>query len=569
MVSPHLIRKNKAQLSLNSDIKKIFQLIYIKKNKLEETGDGSSFLAVSEMVSKLSFIYEKVRNAVDYEDDHLLRKNAIKRIFRRQILIEGMVKSSKGGDISYHLLTELIQAGYLKNNSIPSEKVGEISLILEKYIRLKDYCFEKKNFLSSFINLSSNKKETKKRTNKAKNILLNWIIALAASEVEDNLTDDNIQREMVVNMFGILKDTVKLPGSMPYKDDLNIQIYLSIARNFMNFDDDLLSFVLFKYYNKDWSSTSDDFIKKVANDIDVLHLAVSNQLKHPLSRQLDRITKPYSLYFSVLRGVVDNNPIKVYDYAINNNKAFTELIKEYCEERYRKIKNKLWRSGLRSIIYIFITKSIFVVLLEIPAVKFFGEDINLISLAINISFPAFLLFVMILFTWSPAKENTDKIIKGIESVVFTEKSKKDFILPKAPVKRSLLMAIVFNTIYLAGFMISMILIIKFLVFIEFNWVSIIIFLFFLMFVSFFSFRIKRDIKKFIIVEPRERTFGFLFDFLYTPIVAVGKFLSDNASKVNIFIFVLDFIIEAPFKVFVEIFDDWVKYVRERKDNLVN
>ena len=54
-----------------------------------------------------------------------------------------------------------------------------------------------------------------------------------------------------------------------------------------------------------------------------------------------------------------------------------------------------------------------------------------------------------------------------------------------------------------------------------------------------------------------------------PIVAAGKFLSDNASKINIFIFVLDFIIEVPFKVFIEIFDDWVKYVKERKEDLIN
>jgi hypothetical protein len=112
-------------------------------------------------------------------------------------------------------------------------------------------------------------------------------------------------------------------------------------------------------------------------------------------------------------------------------------------------------------------------------------------------------------------------------------------------------------------------IIKFLIFVQFNWVNITIFLFFLMFVSFFSFRIKREIKKFIIIEPKENVFTFLFDFMYTPIVAMGKFLSNNASRVNVFVFVLDFIIEAPFKVFVEVFDDWIKYMKERKENLVN
>jgi hypothetical protein len=38
--------------------------------------------------------------------------------------------------------------------------------------------------------------------------------------------------------------------------------------------------------------------------------------------------------------------------------------------------------------------------------------------------------------------------------------------------------------------------------------------------------------------------------------------------VNVFVFILDFIIEAPFKIFVEITEEWTKYVKERKDDIV-
>lgn len=244
-------------------------------------------------------------------------------------------------------------------------------------------------------------------------------------------------------------------------------------------------------------------------------------------------------------------------------------MKETGVKRFKKIKNKLWKSGVRSILYIFLTKSIFVILLEIPAVKWFGESINPFSLAINISFPAVLLFLMILFTWSPAHENMKKILNGIDEIVFSEKRRKHSILITKPAKRNFVMDFIFNLLYLSGFFITIYFIIKALVYIDFNWVSIIIFLFFLMFASFFSFRIKRDIKKFIIIEPKESFLGFIFDFFYTPIVAMGKFLSNNISKINIFIFIFDFIIEAPFKVFVEMFNDWLKYMKERKEDLVN
>lgn len=569
MVSPHLIKKKEGKFNLNISAKKLFQLIYIKRNKPESDPSGESKITVSTMVSKLAFFYEKIRNAVDYEDDHLLRKNAIKRIFKRQIVIEGLVKGTKSKELSIHLLTELIQAGYLENNSIPEKKIYEVANILEKYIKLKYYSFQKENFSFNFFV----KKNKNKRNNKAENKLLNWIISLAAAEIEDNITKDDVENEIVSDMFNILKDNIKLPRDLPFENDLDIQIYLAIARNFLNFDLDSLSFILFKYYDKDWSKmdgdNSDEKIKAVSEKIDVLYLAIEQQLEHPLKKQLDKIIKSYSLYFSILKEIVEDNPIKVYDQAMNNYKSFINLVKEACERRYKRIKNKLWKSGFRSIVYIFLTKSIFVLLIEIPAVKWFGEEINPFSLAINIAFPAFLLFMMILFTWSPAQENTKKIIDGVEEIVFSERRRKHAILLRKPPRRNWMMDLIFNLLYIGGFFITIYFIIKALNFIEFNWVSIVIFLFFLTFASFFSFRIKREIKKFIIIEPKEGLLGFLFDFFYTPIIATGKFLSDNASKVNIFVFILDFIIEAPFKVFVEIFDDWLKYMKERKDNLVN
>lgn len=569
MVSPHLIKKKEGQFNLNIKAKKLFQLIYIKKNKTEDGPDGESKITVSTMVSRLAFFYEKIRNAVDYEDDHLLRKNAIKRIFKRQVVIEGLVKSTKSKELAIHLLTELIQAGYLENNSIPEKKIYEIANILEKYIKLKYYSFQKENFPFKFFP----KKNKKNRTNQAETKLLNWIISLAAAEIEDNITKDEVKDEMVSDMFDILKNNIKLPRDLPFENDLDVQIYLGIARSFLNFDLDSLSFILFKYYNKDWSKIdgdlSDDKIEATSKKIDVLYLTIEQQLEHPLKKQLDKIIKSYSLYYSILKEIIEENPIKVYDQAMNNYKSFINIVKETCEKRYKRIKNKLWRSGFRSIVYIFLTKSIFVLLIEIPAVKWFGEVINVFSLGINIAFPAFLLFIMILFTWSPAQENTKKIIEGVEEVVFSEKRRKYAILLRKPPRRNWMMDFIFNLLYIGGFFVTIYFTIKALIFIEFNWVSIIIFLFFLAFASFFSFRIKRDIKKFIIIEPKEGLLGFLFDFFYTPIIAAGKFLSDNASKINVFVFVLDFIIEAPFKVFVEIFDDWLKYMKERKDDLVN
>ena len=54
------------------------------------------------------------------------------RIFKRQVVIEGLVKSAESKEMAIHLLTELIQAGYLENNTIPEKKIYEVAEILEK-----------------------------------------------------------------------------------------------------------------------------------------------------------------------------------------------------------------------------------------------------------------------------------------------------------------------------------------------------------------------------------------------------------------------------------------------------
>lgn len=557
MVSPNLIKKNQVSLSLTPNTKKLFQFIYGKQQKSESGSDDDiPKIHVSKIVSQLSFLYEKIRNAVDYDDDHLLRKNAIKRIIKRHIFIEGALMEYDSEDISLKLLTELIQAGYLPNDKIKEIKIKEVADLLEKYIELRNH-YKKIHP----HNLDMKEKESKERSR-----IINWIIVLAATEIEENLNRDEVKMLAMSNMFETLSRIIKLPSDLPYQKDLDIQIYLSIVRNFLKLDLEMQSFVAFKYYNN-WEEAGPEDVYNIAANLNDINLLVEKQLKHPLIKQIDKIVRRYSLFYSLLLEIISDNPNKVYENATGNTKAFLNLVKERCEKKYTKVKSQLWRSGLRSIIYIFLTKSIFVLILEIPAIKFFGEKVNPVSLAINITFPAFLLFLIILFTKTPNKKNTEKIIEGIKEITFVENQKFQPIYLRRTTRRNYFMNMLFNLIYTAAFLLSIYLLIKLLTFVNFNWVSITIFLFFLAFVSFFSFRIKRDVKQYIIIEEKETILGFIFDFFYMPIVAVGKFLSSNISRINVFVFVLDFIIEAPFKVIVGIIEDWTKYLKERKEDL--
>lgn len=553
MPNPTLKRTAEAVPTINENAKLLFQAVF--RDQTGERKKSNSDIArikVSELISKMAFYYEKIRNSVDYKEEHLLRKNAIERILKRQLIIEGSMTVKNAHDVANHLLVELIRAAYLPNDTIPETKIDDIALVLEKYLKLRKYS------QASFRELQINERRE----------MNNWIIAIAASDIEEQLGRNKSDLMVIDHMYGIMTEHVELPDNFGEAKDRDIQIYLAIHRNYLKFDREMLSFILFKYFNADWRNPSEEEIQNIGSKLLKLKTAIDKQLDHPLAGQLNRIAVRYTVYFTILLDVIRENPVAVFENFKKDPKSFTRQIKQKAIGRYQTARTRLWRAAVRSIIYIFITKSIFVVLLEIPATKIFNEPINIATLIINVTFPAFLLFIIVLFTRLPSDANTNNIVEGVEELVFEEKKRQNPFRLRKPGKRGAVLSGFFGVFYTITFFFSFGAIVLGLARIGFNWVSIILFLFFLAFVSFFSIRIRKGAKEYNILEPKENIFTLLLDFFYVPIIQAGKFLSEKFSRINVFVFILDFIIEAPFKVLVEIAEEWTKYVRERKDDIV-
>ncbi len=93
------------------------------------------------------------------------------------------------------------------------------------------------------------------------------------------------------------------------------------------------------------------------------------------------------------------------------------------------------------------------------------------------------------------------------------------------------------------------------------------FIFFVSVVTFFSYRIKQSVNELKLSE-KESVFTPLVDFFFMPILSLGKFFSQEISKLNFFIFLFDFIIEAPFKLLFEIIEEWIAFVRKKKEEII-
>jgi hypothetical protein len=102
---------------------------------------------------------------------------------------------------------------------------------------------------------------------------------------------------------------------------------------------------------------------------------------------------------------------------------------------------------------------------------------------------------------------------------------------------------------------------------DFNWLGGLLFVVFLTLVSFFGIRVRQLAKELVVLDRRTGLIGATIDFFSIPIIRAGRWLSVNFSKINVFVFVLDVIIEAPFKLIVEVFEDWFSYIREKREEI--
>jgi hypothetical protein len=86
-------------------------------------------------------------------------------------------------------------------------------------------------------------------------------------------------------------------------------------------------------------------------------------------------------------------------------------------------------------------------------------------------------------------------------------------------------------------------------------------------VSFFAYRIRHSAKEYEMVERQGLLEPFM-DFFLMPVLQAGQFLSREIARLNIFIFIFDFILEAPLKVIFEVVEEWIRFIRMKKDEII-
>lgn len=503
-------------------------------------------ISVSQTVSFVAFIYEKMRNAVEFREEHLIRRASIERIIKRRMLL-----NENGRDIAELLIKELLWARYYENNTLGEEKIHEVQTTIDKYF-----------FLRNEISAGRARKEQDK--------IAGFILNVLSCEIEE-LLSPNPRLEAFTNFaYQMLRHNIApFDGNSLEKD---IQVYIAVERTFAHSDEPLIRYHLLKLMLPEVTGITWKSADKVLPKFYEIYQDIEKSINHPFTDKTRNYIKKQIPPYMILQDVFRQNE-KNIDKILKNEELLKEKVDEACRKRYDETKSRLRRTGVRSFVYIILTKVVFAFILEIPYDLYVVKSINYIPILINVIFPPILMSIIILSVTVPGDENTRKIWSLIRTIINFDPDTKEVkaqahVIGKAAKAKSPMFTAIFSLIYLLTYLVSFGSIIYILSKINFNPVSQAIFIFFVTLVTFFAYRIITITHEYLVID-REGPLTTLFDFFFLPIIRVGQWLSGEVlAKFNVLIFLFDFIIEMPLKAIVEVVDEWVHFVRLKKEEIV-
>lgn len=492
-------------------------------------------IKVNESVGRAAFYYEKLRNSLDWQDEHLFLKNAIKRILKRRVYL-----SINQNNTAKVLLHELVWAKYFPNESIPLSYLDEITAILRKY-----------NFLRK--NIKSKKKST---------TITQIVLGLAACEIEEFLRPSPERKSYIDFTAHHIGSNLHIEEAEIPQQKLETKIRLAVLRELFKADLDQLRYYMIQQQFPSWPKVSKAKVEHLGQNFDEIIDAADHEIFDQKSYKVQKYVRKNIPAFRIIWEVINYD--KDNKSLLQDSSYLKSLSYEIIAKRNKNIYSRVLRSVLRGIVFILLTKIILALAIEYPyELQYLGE-VNYTALSINILLPPLIMLIIGSFIKVPGQKNTDILVKQILDITVNNSYKKDpvFTLEKKKSKAYFL----FNLLYFMSSMAVLALTVWGLVTLNFNIVSILLFFFFISLVSFLGFRISSIANELEVRKTDDSIIMGIFNFIFLPFVYIGKILSEQWSNYNPTLWFWDFIIEAPFKTIMFLFESWLSFVREKRED---
>ena len=466
------------------------------------------------LVSVLARVYEKARNALEYRADHLVRRAAIERILKRLMVYE---KDPAG--LAKLLLTELKWARYVSIAELEQVKETELTQTLERYINIFD-----------------------------SGVSREWLVGVASAQIEEMFNLNQDFGKFTYFAFQVIKQKVKVEDA-----NLDLLIFVAVDKIYSQSDDQQLAYHV---------------LKLTAGNINETWRLVDLANNHPLLNRLQKFVSSQMGALLLLRDIYFASPGE-FRRTIEDKDNFSQTAGRVLDKQLRLMGERISTAAVRSVVYVFLTKMVVAVAVEMPVEVWLYGSVAKWPLAANLLFPPALMWAVTRQISLPRGRDREEIVSRAWQVVnnFESLAKEEDVLYDKPVRKNSVWYVIFSGLYTVMFVATFGLIFYGLHKARFNFAAQLVFVFFLSVIAFFAHRIQQTAGIYR-VKRQEKLRSSLWDMVWLPILTAGSILSQALQRLNFLAFAFDFILEAPFKVILGFLDSWVQFLGAKKEEVV-
>jgi hypothetical protein len=329
----------------------------------EHTGDK---IHVDEIASKVAVFYEKIRNVIDYREEHLLRKNTIERILRRRIFLKDF-----DNKFAEPLIKELIRSGHLSNDSVEESKIAETQKIIDNLI----YLIENGNFGGQI----------------EKEKMSNWLISISVSALEEKLSPPIKETLLSQFMFETIKGKLITKNLGLSEQEIDFQLFLAVQKSLFRPEKDQLQFRLMKFAGYDWWKFDTEEISKIAQRLPGIKKTIAVAMTNDNNKYFLKMCQKEKVVFQSIGDLVFRE--KLIEGSWNH------YLEQIYEERLKKLKQTIKRIAILSIASFFISKILIAFAIEIPLDLYLFKSFSIESVAVNIMLPPLLMMIVVWWSW--------------------------------------------------------------------------------------------------------------------------------------------------------------------------
>jgi hypothetical protein len=492
-------------------------------------------ITVNPIVTKFAFWYERLRNAMEFREDEVILRTTIERILKRRLLLGGNGKTT-----AKPLVKELLWARYLPEGDVGESIVQKVEASIDLHLSMRLRILSKHKFPESLIN--------------------EWIYDIMSADIQYILNPKRA-KELIANfMFHVLKDDVMVEEESA--ETKNAQVFIAVRKAFARDDLAFLRYHLFcQYFGRLTPKTLDYTVEHFVQGYNEILRQMNYVGRERVYTYVKRRTAAFFIFDDVLNSQQEN--LKTI---LEHEEALKEVVFEACEKRYKSTSSRVRTAIIRSVIFILFTKVVFAFFVEGTYEKIMYGHVIWPSIIINTSIPPLLMIIVSLFIRTPGQDNSERIFTYISRLLYDEDPVLGNKLLISKPKEDTGFVTAFNILWLVAFGVSFGAIIYVLYLLHFNPISMLVFIFFLAIVSFLSYRIALLAHVYRVGE-KQGLGTLLVDFLFMPVIRVGRKLTQGIARINIFLMLFDFFIEAPFKFLFAFFDQWFYFLHAKTEEL--